>query len=124
MMSNVSAKNPPPLRRNRNWWSPVCAQDITYAFFGIHVLTPGVMNGLENLLNQADDPRTVTLSSALDQLAGREKYVACEIAGERQNIGIPYGLFYAQLARAMRGVDRETVLTDMVSLLASNGGAR
>jgi len=93
-------------------------------FFGMHVLTPGVMTCLEEALENAKDPKTVSLSAALNTLAGREKYLACEISGERQNIGIPYGLFYAQLARALHGVDRDTVLADMVSLLASNGGAR
>ncbi len=93
-------------------------------FFGLHVLTPGVMACLEESLEAAEHPKTISLSTALHTLAGREKYLACEIIGERQNIGIPYGLFYAQLARALHGVDRDTVLADMVTLLASSGGDR
>lgn len=88
-------------------------------FFGMHVLSSGVMGCLERRLADGETPQ---LSQALDDLASREKYLACEIAGDRQNIGIPYGLFYAQLARALKGVDRDTVLAEMVTLLASRGG--
>lgn len=92
-------------------------------FFGMHVLTSGVMNALEGLLAAASDPKRVQLSDALNLLAAQEKYLACEISGDRQNIGIAYGLFYAQLALALRGVDRETVLAEMVSHLALRCGA-
>jgi UTP--glucose-1-phosphate uridylyltransferase len=93
-------------------------------FFGLHVLTPGVMPCLQTCLDAAADSRTVSLSHALDLLARREKVLACEISGERQNIGIPYGLFYAQMARALRGVNRDTVLAELVMLLASGRGNR
>ena len=93
-------------------------------FFGMHVLSPGVMEGLGRLLKNADSPRSVQLSDALNELPGHEKYLACEISGDRQNIGIPYGLFYAQLALALRGVDRDTVLTELVGKLAVRSGAQ
>lgn len=92
-------------------------------FFGMHVLTEGVMDALAGLLDAAPDPRRVQLSDALNLLASQEKYLACEISGDRQNIGIPYGLFHAQLALALRGVDRERVLAEMVIRLAAGCGA-
>ncbi len=93
-------------------------------FFGMHVLTPAVMDELERLLNAGDRREPVSLSPALHALAAREKYLAFEIKGNRQNIGIPYGLFHAQLALALRGVDREEVLAEMVSQLAAREGLR
>ncbi|MCC5842840.1 MAG: UTP--glucose-1-phosphate uridylyltransferase [Verrucomicrobia bacterium] len=90
-------------------------------FFGMHVLTPGVMEALEARLAAAEGSG-VNLSSALDDLSRREKYLALEIKGHRHNLGVPYGLFHAQLALALRGVDRDQVLADMVTLLAQRGG--
>ena len=93
-------------------------------FFGMHVLTPSVMSALGTALEQAASPETVTLSTALHAVARREKYLAFEIRGARHNIGVPYGLFYAQLALALRGVDREDVLAELVAQLAQREGAR
>lgn len=93
-------------------------------FFGMHVLTPSVMSALGTALNTAGSEESVSLSSALHAVAQREKYLALEIGGARHNIGIPYGLFYAQLALALRGVDREDVLAEMVTQLATREGTR
>jgi UTP--glucose-1-phosphate uridylyltransferase len=90
-------------------------------FFGMHVLTPGVMDALDERLSAADGA-PVNLSAALDDVSRREKYLAFEISGHRHNLGVPYGLFQAQLALALRGVDRDQVLSDMVTLLAQRGG--
>ena len=43
---------------------------------------------------------------------------AFEIRGQRQNIGVKYGLLHAQLALALDGVDRENVLRDLLEALA------
>ena len=89
-------------------------------FFGIHVLTPPVM---EILSEQARDHggRPLDLSSALSELARRERYLALEVAGQRHNIGLKYGLLTAQLALALDGVDREKILNQIVELLAQRG---
>ncbi|MGA0333777.1 MAG: sugar phosphate nucleotidyltransferase [Kiritimatiellia bacterium] len=92
-------------------------------FFGMHVFSPGLMSVLESLLSAAESPQEVQLSDALNRLCSQEKYLACEVSGDRQNIGMPYGLFYAQLALALRGVDRDTVLAEMLSQLANRFGA-
>jgi len=91
-------------------------------FFGMHVLTPGVMEALARRLAEPDGG-PVTLSDALNDIAGREKFLAFDVRGHRHNIGIPYGLFHAQLALALRGVDRDQILADLVTLLAQREGA-
>jgi UTP--glucose-1-phosphate uridylyltransferase len=87
-------------------------------FFGMHVLTPTLFAVLEELRAAADDPRQVHLSDALAVLATRERYLACELAGRRYDIGARYGLLTAQLALALEGQDRDEVLTQLVELLA------
>jgi UTP--glucose-1-phosphate uridylyltransferase len=83
----------------------------------MHVLTPATLEILERLV--AKENRPVSLADALNELANRERYLACEIQGQRYNIGVKYGLLNTQLALSLSGVDRERVLSDMVELLAS-----
>ena len=56
--------------------------------------------------------------AALAKLAGRERYLACELHGHRYDIGVKYGLLTAQLALALAGQDRDEVLGGLVELLA------
>lgn len=91
-------------------------------FFGMHVLTPGVLDALDQRLVDEAGP-AVNLSVALNDVCSREKVLAFEIKGHRHNLGVPYGLFHAQLALALRGVDRERILADMVTLLAQREGS-
>ncbi|MBN1922758.1 MAG: UTP--glucose-1-phosphate uridylyltransferase [Anaerolineae bacterium] len=86
-------------------------------FFGMHVLTPAVMEILGALL--AQQKAGVTLSAALAALAHREKYLALEENAARYDVGVKYGLFTAQLALALNGRDRELVLTRLLELLAT-----
>jgi UTP--glucose-1-phosphate uridylyltransferase len=87
-------------------------------FFGMHVLTPRAMELLVELVE--DEGHThAPLSSALARLAQEEKYLALELEGIRYNIGVKYGLLMAQLALALRGQDRDLILTELVELLAT-----
>ena len=89
-------------------------------FFGMHVLTPTVLD----ILGADDDgTRHLQLSPALAVLAKRERYLALEVAGSRYNIGVKYGLLIAQLALALHGADRDEVLTQLVELLARQKAA-
>ena len=90
-------------------------------FFGMHVLTPAVMDLLGELVSDPKQPAPVQLSPALAKLAGRERYLALEVQGTRYNIGLKYGLLFAQLALALDGQDREEILAQMVELLAGRG---
>ncbi len=88
-------------------------------FFGMHVLSPQIMEILGRYLADAPEGDPIQLSPALTELAGRERYLAFEINGQRYNIGVQYGLFLAQLALIMKGRDRDEVLAQMVELLAT-----
>jgi UTP--glucose-1-phosphate uridylyltransferase len=86
-------------------------------FFGMHVLTPAVMEMLAAEVGRADS-RNVPLSTSLASLAKRERYLASELAGRRYDIGVKYGLLTAQIALALDGQDRDEVLSGLVDLLA------
>lgn len=85
-------------------------------FFGMHVLTPMVMDILADELQKSGD-KPVSLSTALARLAQKERYLATELAGRRYDIGGKYGLLTAQMALALSGRDRDEVLTGMLELL-------
>ena len=89
-------------------------------FFGMHVLTPAVMEILQEEVARAGS-RGVNLSTTLTKLAKRERYLACELQGHRYDIGVKYGLLTAQLALALDGQDRDEVLSGLVELLARRG---
>lgn len=82
-------------------------------FFGMHVLTPTVME----LLDAGEGRPARHLSEALAELAQKERYLACELQGRRFDIGARYGLLTAQLALAFNGRDRDEVLSTLLELL-------
>jgi UTP--glucose-1-phosphate uridylyltransferase len=88
-------------------------------FFGMHVLTPALMDLLGQEIGRAAPGATVHLTPALAKLAARERYLASELRGRRYDIGVKYGLLTAQLALALDGEDREEVLSNLVELLAA-----
>jgi UTP--glucose-1-phosphate uridylyltransferase len=83
-------------------------------FFGMHVLTPVIFA----LLDALGDSGRRQVSPALALLAGRERYLAYEVAGNRSNLGVTYGLLVAQLALGLSGKDRADILSQLVDLLA------
>ncbi|HEY3913642.1 MAG TPA: sugar phosphate nucleotidyltransferase [Verrucomicrobiae bacterium] len=88
-------------------------------FFGMHVLTPAVMELLAGMA--ATTRNGLALSAALNALAARERYLALELDGQRYDIGAKYGLLTAQLALAFEGRDRDEVLSNLVEMLAIKG---
>jgi UTP--glucose-1-phosphate uridylyltransferase len=88
-------------------------------YFGMHVLTPTVMDLLAEAEAQIGPGGRLHLSPALARLARQERYLAAELSGRRYDIGVRYGLLTAQLALALDGQDREEVLAGLVELLAS-----
>ena len=93
-------------------------------FFGMHVLTPAVMEILADCVADAAGQRQVTLSDALAVLAHRERYLAMESHGLRYDVGVKYGILLAQLALALNGLDSELVLSRVLELLARRELAR
>jgi len=121
-VENVVEK-PTPTEAEQSLIIPGLRSGHYLSFFGIHVLTPGVMALLDELVNDPNQPVPIQLSPALARLAGRERYLALEVQGLRYNVGVKYGLLVAQLALALDGQDREEILAQMIELLAvRNGG--
>lgn len=86
--------------------------------FGMHVFTPTVHDILNELVSR-DQTDPIQLTSALAELAVRERYLAAEINGGRHNIGVKYGLLMAQISLALTGHDRDYILTELVELLST-----
>jgi len=87
--------------------------------FGMHVLTPTVLNLLKAALQAAPEGKNIDLSSSLNRLAQAERYLAFKIDGSRYDISYKYGLLLTQLAFSLAGNDRDLILTELVNLLAS-----
>ena len=115
-------EKPTPTEAEQRLMVPGIRAGFYLCFFGIHVLTPAV---IELLAKGAP-----TLSAALGELARQEQYLALEDEGRRYDLGARYGLLVAQLALALNGQDRAQVLTHVVEMLADRdlragaGGAR
>jgi len=112
------AEKPTPTAAEQRLIVPGLRAGHYLCLFGMHVLTPAVLEILGQSIATAGC-QPVLLSSALKALAARERYLALELNGARYNIGVKYGMLIAQLALAMAGVDREEILAKLVELLAA-----
>jgi UTP--glucose-1-phosphate uridylyltransferase len=86
-------------------------------FFGMHVLTPTVLEILSEVVS-GEGEKGAQLTTALTRMAAREPYLALELQGRRYDIGVQYGLLFAQLALSLDGKDRDEILSQLVELLA------
>jgi UTP--glucose-1-phosphate uridylyltransferase len=88
-------------------------------FFGMHVLTPVVFDLLDDLVRRdIREAGQVQLTTALQMLAAREKYLALETTGTRHNLGVKFGVVEGQIALALAGIDRERMLSLLVGSVA------
>jgi UTP--glucose-1-phosphate uridylyltransferase len=117
-VENVVEK-PTPTEAEQTLLVPGLRSGHYLCFFGIHVLTPAIMDLLGGLLARAKPNERLSISPALAELARKERYLALELQGSRYNIGVRYGLLTAQLALALDGHDRDEVLAQLVELLAT-----
>jgi UTP--glucose-1-phosphate uridylyltransferase len=86
-------------------------------FFGMHVLSPAVMEILERRVKEnIRDNGEIQLTPALEELAKREGYLALQTNGRRYDIGVKYGALEAQIALALSGRDRDELMTRMMDL--------
>jgi UTP--glucose-1-phosphate uridylyltransferase len=92
-------------------------------FFGMHVLSAGVMDVLANA-QLATKNGSLPLTPSLSDLATREKYLAYEVEGRRYNLGQKFGLLNTQLALGLAGRDREEILSQIIEVLATRPNAR
>jgi len=113
------AEKPTPTEAELHLVVPGLRMGHYLCFFGMHVLTPSVMEILGELLAEQENVHGLTLSAALNVLAQREKYLALEERAQRFDVGVKYGLLIAQLALALNGRDRDLLLTRLLELLAS-----
>jgi len=120
-VENVIEK-PTPTEAEQRLIVPGLRAGYYLCFFGMHVLTPVVMELLGDAVRDAGARDGVQLTAALAKLAERQRYLACELEGRRFDIGARYGLLTAQLALALDGKDRAEVLASLVELLAARSG--
>jgi UTP--glucose-1-phosphate uridylyltransferase len=84
-------------------------------FFGMHVLPPQVFDLLEDMVHRdVREGGQIQLTTALNVLARREKYLALETRGDRYNLGVKFGFVEAQIALALAGADRERMLAGLL----------
>ncbi len=129
-------EKPTPTEAEQRLLMPGLRSGHYLCFFGMHVLTPVVMDLLGQLLAEqtaegatAKDQRGgaesgavlggALFSRALATLAARERYLALERPWWRYDVGVKYGLLVAQLALALSGKERDQVLTQLLELLAN-----
>ena len=87
-------------------------------FFGMHVLTSGIMEILAQTEAAAKNG-SLPLTPALSELATREKFLAYEVEGRRYNLGQKFGILNTQLALGLAGRDREEILSQIIEVLAT-----
>ena len=110
-------EKPTPTQAEQTLMAPGLRTGHYLCFFGIHILTPLVMELLAEQLATNDGP--VALSPVLNRLAKQERYLAMETQGRRYPLDVRYGLLTAQVALALSGADREEVLAGLCELLAT-----
>jgi UTP--glucose-1-phosphate uridylyltransferase len=118
LVERVSEK-PTPTEAEQSLTIPGLRAGHYLCFFGMHVLTPTVMELLHQRVAEPGSGN-IHLSPVLSQLAARERYLALEMQGRRFPIDVRYGLLMAQLALALEGKDRDEVLTGICELLAQH----
>lgn len=83
--------------------TPGLPPDRYLVHFGTHAFSPIIFDCLEHLIRH--DLRVkgeIQLTSAQELLLERGRYLACEVAGVRYDMGIPEGLIETQIALALR----------------------
>jgi len=116
---DAAVEKPTPTEAEQRLIVPGLRAGHYLCFFGIHVLTPTVMDILAEMVAKAGNAGGVQLTTALSRLSEKERYLAFEVEGRRYDIGVKYGLLTAQLALALDGKDRDEVLSGLVELLAA-----
>jgi UTP--glucose-1-phosphate uridylyltransferase len=81
-------------------------------FFGMHLLTPAVFELLDDMVRRdVRELGSIQLTTALNALSRRERYLALETRGARFNLGVKFGMVEAQIALALAGADRDRILS-------------
>jgi UTP--glucose-1-phosphate uridylyltransferase len=110
------AEKPTPTEAEQSLLIPGLRAGSYLCFFGMHVLTPTVMDILAEMDAAGEK---YSLSAALNKLARRERYLALQVSGRRYDMGGKYGLLFAQLALALDGKEKSVVLGQLGELLVA-----
>jgi UTP--glucose-1-phosphate uridylyltransferase len=87
-------------------------------FFGMHVLPPEVFELLDHHIRYDVRERgEIQLTSSLELLRERSRYLAAEVDGARYDMGVPFGYIQTQLALALNSPARRQVLSCLPNLL-------
>jgi len=112
-------EKPTPTQAEQELFVPGLRSGHYLCFFGMHILTPIIFKILGEKLGSLKEGGRINLSSALDELASREQYLAFEKQDWRYDVGTKYGLLKAQVALALSGQDRDQVLSELLELFTS-----
>lgn len=107
-------EKPTPTRAEQALVVPGLRAGHYLCLFGMHVFTPTLLTILKERR-----PEIEPLADALTELSRRERLLAFEVEGRRYNTGIRYGPWWAQLALALAGNEREEILRQLAEWLAS-----
>jgi len=87
-------------------------------FFGVHVLPPALFELLEHHIQRDLRERgEIQLTSSLEMLRERDRYLATEVDGARYDMGVPFGYIQTQLALALNSPARRQVMSCLPHLL-------
>jgi UTP--glucose-1-phosphate uridylyltransferase len=103
---------------------PGLRQGMYLQLFGTHALTPGLFAILRAHKAALAPAAKLGLTEALAVLAGREKYLALEVEGQRVDLASPFGLLRAELALALNGSRRDEVLRLILEAVARTPASR
>lgn len=110
-------EKPTPTEAEQHLIIPGLRTGFYLCFFGMHVLTPTIINILEKQIEHSGK-QSIHLSDSLNELTKHEQYLALGKSDFRYDVGVKYGLLTAQIALALNGKDRDEVLTTLLSLMA------
>jgi UTP--glucose-1-phosphate uridylyltransferase len=112
-------EKPTPTQAEQTLMVPGLRAGHYLCLFGMHVLTPVIMDLLSEQLAAAPAAEAVPISGALALLADKQRYLAVQVEGLRYDMGGKYGLLFAQLAMALDGSERAEILEQIVELLVT-----
>ncbi|MEO0478225.1 MAG: sugar phosphate nucleotidyltransferase [Planctomycetota bacterium] len=111
-------EKPTPTLAERELLVPGLRAGHYLGFFGVHALERSTVRALrEAVAVGASASSGLGLSKVLDDAAGSERILAFEPPGRRFDLSDRYGLFAAQLAIGLEGVDREILLETVSRVL-------
>jgi len=87
--------------------------------FGMHVFPPALFDALEKqITDNLREKGEIQLTSAQEMMRKHlGRYYCLEVAGERYDTGIPFGLMETQIALALAGVHRQEIVESLARLL-------